>query len=460
MKKYKFSKYIYVDDMENMIFLYNTYTLDMVKMKRNTYEKILTDLTNDCLDTSSSKIGNLIEKKYLIPIEVDENRLGDLLYMKTCHSNSQLVLTILPTEGCNFRCEYCYEEHKQNIMSKEKQDALIKFVRRNLKYYGGLSVSWFGGEPLLYPEIIENLSIEFKKICKSYKKPFNAIMTTNGYLLDFEMFERMKKCNVTYYQITLDGMAEIHDKQRYLAGGQPTFDIIVKNLKEIKEREKSKFYTITIRTNLTVQSLEAYPKFAEFIKTNFLDDGRFSQRIRVAWNGTNSEEYEKNIISNLHGLLDNGETNLSLQESVKKSLYKITDEKSLRKNFLEVLYAHYPCYAAKANSFIFGPDGRVFKCTVHFDDSKDGVIGVLNDDGQIDINEDIEVKWITQTAADDKAKCYECVVYPLCQGVGCPYKMSVQGRDDIQCKIKVEDIISTFRIFSANEELCKNIEEM
>ena len=92
-------------------------------------------------------------------------------------------------------------------------------------------------------------------------------------------------------------MAEIHDKQRYLAGGQPTFDIIVKNLKEIKEREKSKFYTITIRTNLTVQSLEAYPKFAEFIKTNFLDDGRFSQRIRVAWNGTNSEEYEKNIIS-------------------------------------------------------------------------------------------------------------------------------------------------------------------
>jgi uncharacterized protein len=122
------------------------------------------------------------------------------------------------------------------------------------------------------------------------------------------------------------------------------------------------------------------------------------------------------------------------------------------------MYAHYPCYAAKANSFIFGPDGRIFKCTVHFDDSKDGVIGTLNDNGHMDINEDIEVRWITQTAASDKERCYECIVYPLCQGVGCPYKMSIQGRTDSQCEDKIEEILSTFKIFSVNEKICRNIE--
>ena len=457
---YKLSKYLYEDEKEGYVFLYNTYKVDMLKIKKPLFEAIKENLSDIKENPENPVIAKLIEKRYLVEDSVNEDREGDLMYLKTCHSNRQLLLTILPTEGCNFRCEYCYEEHKQNKMSEETQEALIKFVRNNLKYYGGLSVSWFGGEPLLYPEIIEHLSEEFKKICKSFKKPYTAIMTTNGYLLDYDMFCRMKKCNVTNYQITIDGPAEVHDKQRFLAGGQPTYDRIISNLTDIKEKEKSKFYTFSLRTNLTVESAKAYPKLAQFLKENFFVDGRFTPRVRIAWNGTNDADYEKNIISDISSIFGEGSSLEQTQENLQKSMYGITDENALRKNFNEIMFAHYPCYAAKANSFIFGPDGRLFKCTVHFDDSKDGVAGYLKADGHLEVNDTIDAKWVTQMTANDKEKCYDCKAYPLCQGVGCPYKMSVRGRRDDECEAKVAEIISTFRVFSSNEKICADVEEM
>lgn len=213
MGKYKISKYVYVDRQGDIYYLYNTNKIDMIYMSKERYQLLKDNLESDALNVEQDGIKYLLDKAYIIKSEINENRIADYTYIQSCHSNRQLLLTILPTEGCNFRCEYCYEEHKNNVMSDSVQKSIIKFVRNNIRFYGGLVVSWFGGEPLLYPEVIEKLTDEFKKICKIHKKPYSSIMTTNGYLLDFEMFLRMKKCNVMNYQITLDGLAEIHDKR-------------------------------------------------------------------------------------------------------------------------------------------------------------------------------------------------------------------------------------------------------
>lgn len=114
----------------------------------------------------------LVNEGYIVKDDDTELREVDLKYMQTCHAQDELILTILPTEGCNFRCEYCYEEHKKNVMSKEMQQVLINYVKKNINSYAGLTVSWFGGEPLLYPDVIENLSMEFITICKAYRKPY------------------------------------------------------------------------------------------------------------------------------------------------------------------------------------------------------------------------------------------------------------------------------------------------
>lgn len=102
-----------------------------------------------------------------------------------------LHLIILPTEQCNFRCKYCYEDFKIGNMSKEKQDAIILFLRKNIKNYTAISLDWFGGEPLLAMDAIEYISKHALEICRIAKKPLISSMTTNGYFLDCATFEKL-----------------------------------------------------------------------------------------------------------------------------------------------------------------------------------------------------------------------------------------------------------------------------
>lgn len=61
---------------------------------------------------------------------------------------------------CNFDCPYCFEDHFAGKMSEEVQDDVVALAERMLEASGtkDLHVTWFGGEPLLAPDIIESLS--------------------------------------------------------------------------------------------------------------------------------------------------------------------------------------------------------------------------------------------------------------------------------------------------------------
>lgn len=114
-----------------------------------------------------------------------------------------LELIILPTENCNFRCVYCYETFSKPAMSFETQENIVNFVRNELKKKAGLSVGWFGGEPLLALDVIKNLSEKFISICREYKKPYRSAITTNGYFLNYETFKRLLKLKVTFFRLQL-----------------------------------------------------------------------------------------------------------------------------------------------------------------------------------------------------------------------------------------------------------------
>src|SRR5947209_19415198 len=70
----------------------------------------------------------------------------------------RLHLILLPTEQCNFRCTYCYEDFSIGRMNPETIQGVKRLIDRRLEGLGFLSVSWFGGEPLLACDIIEDIS--------------------------------------------------------------------------------------------------------------------------------------------------------------------------------------------------------------------------------------------------------------------------------------------------------------
>lgn len=112
-------------------------------------------------------------------------------------------------------------------------------------------------------------------------------MTTNGYNLTLDVFEKMLECRVRKYQITLDGIECTHDKQRVQVDGKGSFKRILENLLNIKENINSKTFHIMIRSNITKNILDNIDEFINFLKDNFEDDYRFSSFWQAAgdWGG-------------------------------------------------------------------------------------------------------------------------------------------------------------------------------
>ena len=143
-----------------------------------------------------------------------------------------VCLTVCPTMSCNFDCSYCYEPHGKGHMSEAVQDDVIELAERMMKYSRAenLVVRWFGGEPLLYPEIIEHLSGRLMELAERYGASYKAWIFTNGYLLTEDVAELLGNCGVYRAHITLDGLQKTHDATRHLQGGGGTFEQIVSNL--------------------------------------------------------------------------------------------------------------------------------------------------------------------------------------------------------------------------------------
>ena len=74
--------------------------------------------------------------------------------------DSTLSVTICPTLACNFECPYCFATRKGGKMAPEVQDDVVALVARMLDASKAetLSITWFGGEPLMATDVIEELS--------------------------------------------------------------------------------------------------------------------------------------------------------------------------------------------------------------------------------------------------------------------------------------------------------------
>lgn len=169
-------------------------------------------------------------------VNFDEREALKLYGHTACARFKSVKLTICPTMGCNFNCPYCFEEHSAGKMSETVQDDVVALAGRMLDTFRAkhLNVIWFGGEPLLATDVIEHLSERLMALASEKGAEYEADIITNGYLLTQPVADLLGRCKVSSAQITLDGIGAAHDATRHLAGGGPTFERIVRNLREGK----------------------------------------------------------------------------------------------------------------------------------------------------------------------------------------------------------------------------------
>ena len=125
-------------------------------------------------------------------------------------------LTILPTNRCNFNCEYCYaarsrETSQQTISSEDLTNCLNLFLKRLPNDVSSIAVTFYGGgEPLLaWDRIVETM--HFMNDRFEGKKYYQLI--TNGSLLEDDIISCLKKNNMDL-AVSFDILPDIQNRQR------------------------------------------------------------------------------------------------------------------------------------------------------------------------------------------------------------------------------------------------------
>jgi len=351
---------------------------------------------------------------FLIPQGTDEVALSCNMHRARMERQGILQLILMPTERCNFRCIYCYEDFLRPKMLPEVCQGLEHLVETRAPSLRELDVSWFGGEPLLALDVIRRLSLSFLDTCAKHGVAYKCGITTNGYLLTQAIAEELvMQLKVTEYQITLDGPRAEHDKRRKLIGGGGTFDRIFDNLKAMK-RIRSDF-RVSIRVNFDLDNYSEIPDFIGMIAEEFRGDKRFYIFFRPVerWGGPNDPHLP--VFS-----AEEGE-----QRMVELSL--IAASRGLKCADAGTLQPEgYVCYAAKPYSIVVGSDGTLYKCTVAFNNERNQV-GRIRPDGTLEIDEERFNLWTRDYVAEDNT-CRSCSFMPVCHGSACPLIRIEQGR--------------------------------
>ena len=210
------------------------------------------------------------------------NRLQERL--AGCIDDRLVHLILMPTEACNFRCTYCYEEFKLNRMQPRVVLGVKNFLALRAPDLRGLNLSWFGGEPLLALDIMEDILDHARALVRSH--PLIRLVsdiTTNAYTLSRNVFERLLDRGVAQYQVSLDGPREWHDRKRVLAGGRGTFDRVWTNL--LGMRDVSRDFRVIVRLHVDRDNHGALPRFIAEYGQQFGKDPRF-KLFCASWPGS------------------------------------------------------------------------------------------------------------------------------------------------------------------------------
>jgi uncharacterized protein len=250
------------------------------------------------------------------------------------------------------------------------------------------SLGWFGGEPLLYyKKVVLPILSSVHALSLKHGVMFSSAMTTNGLLIDEEVIETAKQYGLNFFQITLDGNRERHNKVRFISEERGSYDQIVSNIVSLARAGLD----VLIRINCSAETFDGIKEIA----ADFLHvENETRQFIKFDFHAVWQEDQD--IADVLF------ETRLYFRQmgfTVQSgSLNSVKDS----------------CYGDHKNHATINYNGEVFKCTAR-DFTKANSEGLLDANGSISWNAKLEKRLHIKF---QNKPCLECAILPICGG-GC-----------------------------------------
>ncbi len=215
-------------------YVYDRNTNQIIRISKNDYKELNSQFPDKTVLKKFQKRGFLLEDE-LKGIEHPDTKLVNHMLDKKME-----YLLLQVTQECNLRCQYCvyggsYENRTHSSLNMDTElsrRAICYYIERTTEM-DELTLGFYGGEPLLRMELIKDCVAYIKHLVPD--KVITFTLTTNGTLLTLDKAKYLYENNFNIV-ISLDGSKEEHDKNRVFKNSNlGSFDVIMNNLKEIKE---------------------------------------------------------------------------------------------------------------------------------------------------------------------------------------------------------------------------------
>jgi uncharacterized protein len=186
-------------------------------------EALLIGLQRSLLAVSDGRPGALLEALRRAPAPAPATRTGPI------HPD---FMGIIPTRGCNFACRYCAfgaAEDDLTIMDSAMALGAVEWLADNVRARGGdsLSVDFFGGEPMVAPELVESVVRRTRALAAEYGLRPALELATNGCFDEARC--RFVGENIDNVILSFDGPPDVQNFHRPLRSGASSFDIVAGN---------------------------------------------------------------------------------------------------------------------------------------------------------------------------------------------------------------------------------------
>jgi uncharacterized protein len=333
--------------------------------------------------------------------DLESERLEMLSAMEEANSRSmECRITAVLNLDCNLACSYCFEGSRKgkHYMSADTAAALEKFAINNCIEPGrDLSINFYGGEPLLSLDLIRDISRKLSQAAQSMGVGFSSSIITNGTLFTGKTAEELAGLGLKSARITLDGPRENHDLWRPFTSGKGSFDVIIKNLKDVCGLLK-----VNTGGNFTHENYREFPRLLDFFLENGINQEKLASVVFTPITKTLGEyvlpEFSEGCVSPDEPWLN--EAVLFLRKEI------------LRRGFHTPKVVSSTCPIEFKNNFVVNYEGTIYKCPAFIGRKNLEAGDLWNGIRDYRKSHNLDL-W-------KKDECLDCAYLPLCFG-GCRY---------------------------------------
>lgn len=380
---------------DDMTVLFNTLSQNAILLSQSESQRNAWDYDDSCLRM-------LLQGGFLVDSEKNEREDWDISFSKAKEDMSYIDLTVVLTNDCQMRCEYCFEgaKEKKKILPSTIGN-ILHFLDSQTGICKKLRVTWFGGEPLLAYMQLKEMSLALMEFCKRNNIVYMADITTNGFALNNRRCEELiSVLNVKRFIITIDGPKEIHEKRRPLKSCKSSFPVIWRNI-------------------------ETLVRFGGMVTIRITIDKKNAANVSELLSQIANSDLRGHIGLSFCRTIDYNYT----PQNVSEYIYDVDEFADVEWHLIQ--YAHklglwqyqFPHAAPlggclRSGDIVIGTDGEIYKCLDTLGDKRwiTGQIAGSNDNRCLP-------EWYTRWHEWTPMKsdfCRNCVLMPLCNG-GCPH---------------------------------------